>query len=75
MIYTEYSFRNVFQYEDDDIYWCTRYRVDHWSLLYNLWSITFWATTVMFEGIPTYPNPSRFWQEIEKNKVNIFYTA
>ena len=76
MIYTEYSFRNVFQYEDDDIYWCTAdigWITGHSYIIYG--PLLSGATTVMFEGIPTYPNPSRFWQEIEKNKVNIFYTA
>ena len=76
MIYTEYSFRNVFQYEDGDIYWCTAdigWITGHSYIIYG--PLLSGATTVMFEGIPTYPNPSRFWQEIEKNKVNIFYTA
>ena len=76
MIYTEYSFRNVFQYEDGDIYWCTAdigWITGHSYIIYG--PLLSGATTVMFEGIPTYPNPSRFWQEIQKNKVNIFYTA
>ena len=76
MIYTEYSFRNVFQYEEGDIYWCTAdigWITGHSYIIYG--PLLSGATTVMFEGIPTYPNPSRFWQEIEKNKINIFYTA
>ena len=64
MIYTEYSFRNVFQYEDDDIYWCTidiGWITGHSYIIYG--PLLSGATTVMFEGIPTYPSPSRFWQK------------
>ena len=76
MIYTEFSFRNVFQYSEGDIYWCTAdigWITGHSYILYG--PLLAGATTVMFEGIPSYPNPGRFWEIIEKNKINIFYTA
>ena len=76
MIYTEFSFRNVFQYSEGDIYWCTAdigWITGHSYILYG--PLLSGATTVMFEGIPSYPNPGRFWEIIEKNKINIFYTA
>ncbi len=76
MIYTEFSFRNVFQYSEGDIYWCTAdigWITGHSYILYG--PLLAGATTVIFEGIPSYPNPGRFWEIIEKNKINIFYTA
>ena len=76
MIYTEYSFRNVFQYNDGDIYWCTAdigWITGHSYIVYG--PLLVGATTVMFEGIPSYPDSGRFWQIIEENKVTIFYTA
>ena len=76
MIYTEYSFRNVFQYEYGDVYWCTAdigWITGHSYIIYG--PLLAGATTVMFEGVPSYPNAGRFWQIVEKNKVNIFYTA
>ena len=76
MVYTEFSFRNVFQYSEGDIYWCTAdigWITGHSYILYG--PLLSGATTVMFEGIPSYPNPGRFWEIIEKNKINIFYTA
>ncbi len=76
MVYTEYSFRNVFQYNEGDVYWCTAdigWITGHSYILYG--PLLAGATTLMFEGIPTYPNAGRFWQIIEENKINIFYTA
>ncbi|MEK7253659.1 MAG: acetate--CoA ligase [Bacteroidota bacterium] len=76
MVYTCFSFRNVFQYQDGDVYWCTAdigWITGHSYIVYG--PLLAGATTVMFEGIPTYPDPGRFWQVIEKHKVNIFYTA
>ena len=76
MIYTEYSFRNVFQYNEGDIYWCTAdigWITGHSYIVYG--PLLAGATTMMFEGMPSYPDAGRFWQIIEDNKVNIFYTA
>lgn len=76
MVYVWYSFLNVFQYKDGDIYWCTAdigWITGHSYIVYG--PLLSGATTVMFEGIPSYPDPSRFWQICEKYKVNIFYTA
>ena len=76
MVYTEYSFRNVFQYSEGDIYWCTAdigWITGHSYIVYG--PLLAGATTIMFEGVPTCPDPGRFWQIIEENKVNIFYTA
>ncbi len=76
MVYAEYSFRNVFQYEENDIYWCTAdigWITGHTYIVYG--PLLAGATTVLFEGTPTYPNPGRFWEIVEKLKVNTFYTA
>ena len=76
MVYAEYSFRNVFQYEEDDIYWCTAdigWITGHSYIIYG--PLLAGATTIMFEGTPTYPDPGRFWDVVDKYKVNIFYTA
>ena len=76
MIYTQYTFENVFQYKNDDIYWCTAdigWITGHSYIVYG--PLLAGATSIMFEGIPTYPNAGRFWQIIDKYKVNIFYTA
>jgi len=76
MVYAEYSFRNVFQYEDGDIYWCTAdigWVTGHSYILYG--PLLSGATSLMFEGIPTFPEPNRFWKVCEKHKVNQFYTA
>ncbi|QMU28098.1 acetate--CoA ligase [Adhaeribacter radiodurans] len=76
MVYTDYTFRNVFQYDESDIYWCTAdvgWITGHSYLLYG--PLLAGATTVMFEGVPTFPDPGRFWQVIDKHGVNIFYTA
>ena len=76
MVYTEFSFRNVFQYEEGDIYWCTAdigWITGHSYIVYG--PLLSGATTMMFEGVPSYPDAGRFWQIVEENKVNIFYTA
>ena len=76
MIYTEYSFRNVFQYNEGDIYWCTAdigWITGHSYIVYG--PLLAGATTMMFEGVPSYRDAGRFWEIIEANKVNIFYTA
>jgi len=76
MVYTDYSFRNVFQYQDNDIFWCTAdvgWVTGHSYIVYG--PLLAGATCVIFEGIPNYPDASRFWQVIEKHNVNQFYTA
>ncbi len=76
MVFSAYTFKNVFHYNEDDIYWCTAdvgWITGHSYLLYG--PLLNGATTVFFEGVPTWPTPSRFWQVIDKHKVNIFYTA
>ena len=76
MVYTEYSFLNVFQYKEGDIYWCTAdigWITGHSYIVYG--PLLAGATTMMFEGVPTYPDAGRFWKIIEEQKVNIFYTA
>ena len=76
MVYAEYSFRNVFQYEDGDVYWCTAdigWITGHTYIVYG--PLLAGATTLMFEGVPTYPDAGRFWEVCDKHKVNIFYTA
>ena len=76
MVYTSYTFKNIFQYESNDIYWCTAdigWITGHSYIVYG--PLLNGATTVMFEGIPSFPNYSRFWKIIEKHKINQFYTA
>ena len=76
MVFVDYTFRNVFQYNKGDIYWCTAdvgWITGHSYLVYG--PLLAGVTTLMFEGIPTYPDAGRFWQVIDKYKVNIFYTA
>ncbi|MFT5969764.1 MAG: acetyl-CoA synthetase [Flavobacteriales bacterium] len=76
MVYAKYSFENVFQYNADDVYWCTAdigWVTGHSYIVYG--PLLAGATTLMFEGIPSYPNASRFWEVCEKYKVNQFYTA
>ena len=76
MVYTSFTFKNVFQYDDGDIYWCTAdigWITGHSYILYG--PLSNGATTIMFEGIPSFPNYSRFWQIVEKFGVNQFYTA
>jgi acetyl-CoA synthetase len=76
MVYTAYTFKNVFQYREDDVYWCTAdigWITGHSYIVYG--PLANGATTVMFEGVPSYPDYSRFWQIVEKHKVTQFYTA
>lgn len=76
MVYTNFSFRNVFQYQDGDVYWCTAdigWITGHSYIVYG--PLSAGATTVMFEGVPSYPDMGRFWEVVEKHQVNIFYTA
>ena len=76
MVYTKYSFENVFQYSRGDIYWCTAdigWITGHSYIIYG--PLLAGATTLMFEGIPTYPDAGRFWEVVDKHKVNQFYTA
>ena len=73
MVYAEYSFRNVFQYEDGDVYWC-RYRLDYGAPTLFM-ALLAGATTIMFEGIPSYPDAGRFWDIVDRFQVNMFYTA
>ncbi len=76
MVYTDYTFRNVFQYNSGDVFWCTAdvgWITGHSYLIYG--PLLAGAATLMFEGIPTFPDAGRFWNVIDKHKVNIFYTA
>jgi acetyl-CoA synthetase len=76
MVYTGYSFLNVFQYQENDVYWCTAdigWITGHSYIVYG--PLLNGATTVMFEGVPSYPDFGRFWQICEKHKINQFYTA
>ncbi|MGB5820635.1 MAG: acetate--CoA ligase [Saonia sp.] len=76
MVYTAYTFKNVFQYREEDIYWCTAdigWITGHSYIVYG--PLTNGATTVMFEGVPSYPDYGRFWEVVEKHKINQFYTA
>lgn len=76
MVYTAYTFKNVFQYRENDIYWCTAdigWITGHSYIVYG--PLANGATTVMFEGVPSYPDFGRFWQIVEKHKINQFYTA
>ena len=76
MVYTAYTFKNVFQYKEDDIYWCTAdigWITGHSYIVYG--PLANGATTVMFEGVPTYPDWGRFWDIVQKHKITQFYTA
>lgn len=76
MVYTAYTFKNVFQYRPNDIYWCTAdigWITGHSYIVYG--PLANGATTVMFEGVPSYPDCGRFWEIIEKHKITQFYTA
>jgi acetyl-CoA synthetase len=76
MIFAAYTFKNVFQYQENDIYWCTAdigWVTGHSYIVYG--PLLEGATTMMFEGVPSYPDAGRFWDIIEKNKVTQFYTA
>jgi len=76
MVYSAYTFKNIFNYEENDVYWCTAdigWITGHSYILYG--PLLNGATTVIFEGVPSYPDFGRFWEVIEKHKVNQFYTA
>jgi acetyl-CoA synthetase len=76
MLYTAFSFLNVFQYQPGDVYWCTAdigWITGHSYILYG--PLLVGATSLMFEGVPTYPDAGRFWEVCEKHQVNQFYTA
>ena len=76
MVYSSYSFKSVFQYQHNDIYWCTAdigWITGHSYIVYG--PLLNGATTIMFEGVPSYPDFGRFWEICEKYKVNQFYTA
>ena len=76
LVYTSMTHQYVFDYHDGDIYWCTAdvgWVTGHSYIVYG--PLANGATTLMFEGVPNYPDASRFWQVIDKHKVNIFYTA
>ena len=76
MVYSAYTFVNVFQYDPDDVYWCTAdigWVTGHSYIVYG--PLLSGATSVMFEGVPTYPHAGRFWEIVDKYKVNQFYTA
>ncbi len=76
MVNTAFTFQNVFQYNKGDIYWCTAdigWITGHSYIIYG--PLLQGATTVMFEGIPTFPDGGRFWEVVAKHKVNLFYTA
>lgn len=76
LVYASMTHEYVFDYHDGDIYWCTAdvgWVTGHSYIVYG--PLANGATTLMFEGVPTYPSPARFWEVCEKHKVNIFYTA
>jgi len=76
MVYATVTFKYVFDYRDEDVYWCTAdigWITGHSYIVYG--PLSAGATTLMFEGVPHYPQPDRDWEIIEKYRVNIFYTA
>ena len=76
MVYTAYTFKNVFQYKQNDVYWCTAdigWITGHSYIVYG--PLLNGATTLMFEGVPSYPDFGRFWEIVQKHQVNQFYTA
>ena len=76
MVFAAYTFKNIFQYREDDVYWCTAdigWITGHSYIVYG--PLANGATTLMFEGVPTYPDAGRFWQVVEEHKVTQFYTA
>jgi acetyl-CoA synthetase len=76
MVYVDYNFRNVFHCDKDDVYWCTAdigWITGHSYMVYG--PLLSGATSVMFEGIPTFPDAGRYWEIVEKNKITIFYTS
>ncbi|HEY78607.1 MAG TPA: acetate--CoA ligase [Dehalococcoidia bacterium] len=76
LLYTYQTFKWIFDVKEEDTYWCTAdigWITGHSYIVYG--PLAFGATSLMFEGVPTYPHPDRFWDIIEKYRVNIFYTA
>jgi len=76
MVYTAYTFKNAFQYKENDVYWCTAdigWITGHSYIVYG--PLANGATTILFEGVPSYPDFGRFWEIVAKHKVNQFYTA
>ncbi|EAR12166.1 Acetate--CoA ligase [Polaribacter irgensii 23-P] len=76
MVYTAYTFKNAFQYKENDVYWCTAdigWITGHSYIVYG--PLANGATTLLFEGVPSYPDFGRFWEIVEKHKVSQFYTA
>ncbi len=76
LVYASMTHEYVFDYQEGEVYWCTAdvgWVTGHSYIVYG--PLANGATTLMFEGIPTYPSPSRFWDVVDKHKVNIFYTA
>jgi len=76
MVYSAYTFKNIFAYEENDVFWCTAdigWITGHSYILYG--PLLNGATTVIFEGVPSYPDFGRFWEVIDKHKVTQFYTA
>ena len=76
LVYTSMTHEYVFDYRDGEVYWCTAdvgWVTGHSYIVYG--PLANGATTLMFEGVPNYPDPSRFWQVVDKHKVRIFYTA
>ena len=76
MVYTAFTFKNIFQYREDDVFWCTAdigWITGHSYIVYG--PLANGATTIMFEGLPSHPHYGRFWEVVEKYKVNQFYTA
>ena len=76
MVYANYTFRTTFQYQDRQVFWCTAdvgWITGHSYIVYG--PLSAGATTVIFEGVPSWPDMGRFWHVIEKHRVNIFYTA
>lgn len=76
LLYTTVTFKYIFDYHEEDTFWCTAdigWITGHSYITYG--PLACGATSIMFEGVPTYPAPDRYWQIVEKHKVNIFYTA
>ncbi len=76
MVYVNYTFKTTFQYKEGQVFWCTAdvgWITGHSYILYG--PLSAGATTLMFEGVPSWPDMGRFWHVIEKHRVNIFYTA
>ncbi len=76
MVFAEYTFKNVFQYSDGDVFWCTAdigWVTGHTYIVYG--PLLSGATSIMFEGVPTWPDGGRFWEIVDKYKVSQFYTA